>query len=41
MKYIIMITIVIGLAAADFITGIIKAYIRHDLSSAENAARRT
>lgn len=35
MKYIIMITIVIGLAAADFITGIIKAYIRHDLSSAK------
>ena len=35
MKYIIMITIVVGLAAADFITGIIKAYIRHDLSSAK------
>lgn len=33
MKYIIMITIVIGLAAADFLTGIIKAYIAHDLSS--------
>lgn len=35
MKYITMITIVVGLAAADFITGIIKAYIRRDLSSAK------
>lgn len=33
MKYIIMITIVIGLALADFITGIIKAYIKQDVSS--------
>lgn len=33
MKYLIMITIVIGLAAADFITGWIKAYIKNDLSS--------
>lgn len=33
MKYIIMITIVIGLAAADFVTGWIKAYIKKDLSS--------
>lgn len=33
MKYIIMITIVIGLAAADFITGWMKAYIQHDISS--------
>ena len=33
MKYIIMLSIVIGLAAADFVTGIIKAYIAHDLSS--------
>lgn len=33
MKYIIMLTIIIGLAAADFLTGIIKAYIAHDLSS--------
>lgn len=33
MKYIIMLTIVIGLAAADFITGIIKACVRNDLSS--------
>lgn len=35
MKYIIMTTIVIGLSAADFITGIIKAYIAHDLCSAK------
>lgn len=27
MKYLIMITIVIGIAAADFVTGWIKAYI--------------
>ena len=27
MQYIIMITVVLGLAIADFITGIIKAYI--------------
>lgn len=33
MKYIIMITIVVGLAAADFLTGLIKAYIKHDVSS--------
>lgn len=33
MKYIIMITIVIGLAASDFVTGWMKAYIKHDLSS--------
>lgn len=33
MKYIIMITIVIGLALADFITGVIKAVIRQDVSS--------
>lgn len=33
MKYLIMITIVIGLAAADFVTGWIKAYIKNDLSS--------
>ena len=33
MKYIIMLSIVIGLAAADFVTGIIKAYIAHELSS--------
>lgn len=33
MKYIIMIAIVLGLAIADFATGIIKAYVNHDLSS--------
>ena len=33
MKYIIMLLIVVGLAAVDFITGIIKAYIRNDVSS--------
>ena len=30
MQYIIMITVVLGLAIADFITGIIKAYITQD-----------
>lgn len=33
MKYIIMILIVIGLAIADFITGIIKAYVNDDIKS--------
>ena len=33
MKYIIMITIVIGLAVVDFATGIIKAYVQRDISS--------
>ena len=33
MKYIIMITIVVGLAAADFITGILKAYCKNDVAS--------
>lgn len=33
MQYIIMITIVLGLAAADFITGIIKGYVTKSLSS--------
>ena len=33
MKYLIMITIVIGLAAADFATGWIKAYCKKDISS--------
>ena len=33
MQYIIMITVVLGLAIADFITGIIKAYITRKLSS--------
>lgn len=35
MKYIIMLTIVLGLAFADFITGIIKAYVKNDLSSSK------
>ena len=34
MQYIIMIAVVIGLAAADFITGIIKGYVTNSLSSA-------
>ena len=33
MKYIIMLAIVVGLALADFVTGIIKAYVNADLSS--------
>ena len=33
MKYIIMLLIVIGLAVVDFITGIIKAYVKQDVSS--------
>ena len=33
MKYIIMIAIVLGLAAADFLTGLLKAYAKGDLSS--------
>lgn len=33
MKYIIMIVIVLGLAIVDFLTGIFKAYVKHDLSS--------
>ena len=33
MKYIIMILIVLGLAIVDFVTGVIKAYVNHDLSS--------
>ncbi|MBP0975564.1 MAG: phage holin family protein [Oscillospiraceae bacterium] len=33
MKYIIMLIIVIGLALMDFVTGIIKAYVKHDISS--------
>ncbi|MBQ8922185.1 MAG: phage holin family protein [Oscillospiraceae bacterium] len=35
MKYIIMLTIVLCLAGADFLTGIIKAYGKRDLSSAK------
>ena len=33
MKYIIMLSIVIGLAIVDFIFGIIKAYVKNDISS--------
>lgn len=33
MKYVIMLAITVGLALADFITGIIKAAINHDISS--------
>lgn len=33
MKFIIMLTIVIGLALADFITGVIKAALKKDVSS--------
>ena len=35
MKYIIMLSIVVGFAAADFLTGIIKAYVNNDLSSSK------
>lgn len=35
MKYIIMLTIVIGLALADVLTGIIKAYVNNDISSSK------
>lgn len=33
MKYIIMLLIVIGLAVADYLTGIIKAYCNNDICS--------
>ena len=33
MKYIIMISIVVGLAAADFVTGLLKALVKSDVSS--------
>ena len=33
MKYLIMITIVIGLSAADFVTGLLKAYCKNDVAS--------
>lgn len=33
MQYVIMIVIVVGLAAADFVTGIIKGYVTRTLSS--------
>ena len=35
MKYIIMLTIVIGLALADFATGWIKAYCKGDVRSSK------
>ena len=33
MQYIIMITIILGLAVSDFVTGLIKAYISGNLNS--------
>lgn len=33
MQYIIMLTIVLGLALSDFVTGIIKGYVNNDLNS--------
>lgn len=35
MQYIIMLAIVLGLALADFVTGLIKGYITHQLNSAK------
>lgn len=35
MQYIIMLTIVLGLALSDFVTGIIKGYVTGQLSSAK------
>ena len=35
MQYIIMLTVVLGMAVADFLTGIIKGYVNNDLSSAK------
>lgn len=35
MQYIIMLLIVIGLAAADYLTGIIKAYCKNDICSSK------
>ena len=35
MKYIIMLLIVIGLAIADYLTGIIKAYCNNDICSSK------
>lgn len=35
MQYIIMLTIVLGLAVSDFVTGIIKGYVTGTLSSAK------
>lgn len=33
MQYIIMLTIVLGMAVTDFLTGLIKGYVNNDLSS--------
>lgn len=33
MKYMIMLLIVLGLATSDFLTGLMKAYVKGDLSS--------
>lgn len=33
MQYILMLTITLGLAVADFLTGLIKGYIKNDLNS--------
>ena len=33
MKYMIMILIVLGLATSDFLTGLMKAYVKGDISS--------
>lgn len=33
MQYVIMLTIVLGMAIADFFTGIIKGYVNNDISS--------
>ena len=33
MQYIIMLTIVLGMAVTDFLTGIIKGYVNNDLNS--------
>lgn len=35
MRYIIMLLIVIGLAIADYLTGVIKAYCKNDISSSK------
>ncbi|MCM1133586.1 MAG: phage holin family protein [Ruminococcus flavefaciens] len=35
MQYIIMLLIVVGLALADYLTGLIKAYCRNDISSSK------
>lgn len=35
MRYIIMLAIVLGLAVSDFITGVIKGYVKSELSSSK------